>query len=142
MFGQAKTCLGLAIAAATLGACTEVGGQQEAMPTKADGAAFFAENCASCHGEDGRGGGVASGGLAQTPKDLTTLSAQNGGTFPASHALSYIYGDPENSHLTRVMPEFGPIMAEDLVPLEIDGVFTPTPRELAGLLAYLESIQR
>lgn len=142
MFGQSKTGLGLAIAAASLGACTEIGGQQETMPTKADGAAFFAENCASCHGEDGRGGGVASDGLARTPKDLTTLSAQNGGTFPASHALSYIYGDPENSHLTRVMPEFGPIMAEDLVPLEIDGVFTPTPRELAGLLAYLESIQR
>jgi hypothetical protein len=28
------------------------------------------------------------------------------------------------------------------VPIEVDGVLTPTPRVLAGLLAYLESIQR
>jgi len=29
-----------------------------------------------------------------------------------------------------------------LVPVELDGVFTPTPRALAGLLTYLESIQK
>ena len=40
------------------------------------------------------------------------------------------------------MPEFGPAMADDLVPLEVDGVMTPTPRALAALLSYLESIQR
>ena len=40
------------------------------------------------------------------------------------------------------MPEFGGVMADDLVPVEVDGVMTPTPRVLAGLLAYLESIQR
>ncbi|CUH45138.1 hypothetical protein RUM4293_04048 [Ruegeria atlantica] len=33
-------------------------------------------------------------------------------------------------------------MAEDLVPVEIEGVLTPTPRELAGLLFFLESIQQ
>jgi len=33
-------------------------------------------------------------------------------------------------------------MAHDTVPVEINGVLTPTPRELAGLLVYLESIQR
>jgi mono/diheme cytochrome c family protein len=142
MVRQVKTGLTLAVTAVVLAACTEGGGQQDTMPTQADGAAFFAENCASCHGSDGRGLGVSSADLAQSPRDLTTLSAQNGGTFPAARALSYIYGDPDNGHLARVMPQFGPDMAEDLVPVEIDGVLTPTPRELAGLLAYLESIQR
>jgi hypothetical protein len=30
---------------------------------------------------------------------------------------------------------------EDTVPVEVDGILTPTPRSLAALLAYLESIQ-
>lgn len=125
-----------AVAAVTLVACTE-----PRMPTAADGAAFFAENCVSCHGADGKGDGPLAEGLAQAPADLTTLSQRNGGTFPAARALSFIYGDPGDSHLARVMPEFGGAMAEDLVPVRIDGILTPTPRELAGLLEYLESIQ-
>ena len=44
--------------------------------------------------------------------------------------------------MTRVMPEFGEDMALDLVPVDLDGQITPTPRVLAGLLIYLESIQR
>jgi len=123
-----------------LAACTEPSDAIQAMPTKADGGMFFDENCAACHGADGSGSGIRH--LAKTPPDLTSLSAKNGGMFPAAQALSYIYGDPQTSHLARVMPEFGPEMAEDLVPVEIDGVLTPTPRELAGLLAFLESIQK
>jgi mono/diheme cytochrome c family protein len=122
---------------AGLAACTE-----PSMPDATDGAAFFAQNCTSCHGTDGRGQGTEATGLAQKPADLTLLSRQNGGKFPAARALSYIWGDPEQAHLARVMPQFGGAMAEDLVPVEIDGVFTPTPRALAGLLAYLESIQQ
>lgn len=111
------------------------------MPDSADGAMFFAANCAECHGETGKGDGPKATGLAATPPDLTQLSAENGGVFPTARALSYIYGDPSNSHLTRVMPEFGGAMADDLVPVEVDGILTPTPRALAGVFAYLESIQ-
>lgn len=111
------------------------------MPDQTDGAAFFAENCVSCHGTAGKGDGPKSASLPAAPTDLTKLSASNDGSFPAARALSYIYGDPVQGHLARVMPEFGGSMSEDLVPVEIDGVLTPTPRALAGLLAYLESIQ-
>ncbi len=128
--------------AVALAACGERGARDNRMPDAAEGAAFFAANCASCHGATGRGDGPMAKGLSAAPADLTGLSSANGGTFPASRALSYIYGDAENSHLARVMPEFGGQMAEDLVPVEIDGVLTPTPRELAGLLAFLESIQQ
>ena len=116
--------------------------QNQTMPTRADGAAFFAANCAACHGADGRGTGVRAPELAATPPDLTRLSADNGGSFPAARALSYIYGDPQDGHLARVMPQFGGAMADDLVPVEIDGILTPTPRDLAGLLAFLESVQQ
>lgn len=112
------------------------------MPEAPEGRAFFAENCVSCHGTDARGNGALATGLEPAPTDLTQLARSNGGTFPTARALSYIYGDPEQGHLARVMPQFGGAMADDLVPVEVDGVLTPTPRVLAGLLAYLESIQR
>ena len=112
------------------------------MPTQAEGAAFFAQNCSACHGMSAKGDGPAASQLAAAPPDLTLLSANNNGTFPAASALSYIYGDPTGGHLARVMPQFGDRMEENLVPVEIDGVLTPTPRELAGLLEYLEAIQQ
>ncbi|OWU85368.1 cytochrome C [Oceanicola sp. 22II-s10i] len=111
------------------------------MPDRRDGAAFFAENCTACHGDTARGDGPAASGLPKPPPDLTRLSRRNGGTFPDAKALAYIYGGPGQGHLARVMPEFGAEMAEDTVPVKIDGIWTPTPRELAGLLAYLKSIQ-
>ncbi|MBD3662718.1 c-type cytochrome [Sulfitobacter sp. TSTF-M16] len=112
------------------------------MPEPEEGALFFVDNCQSCHGPTGKGDGPLAADLAVKPRDLTQLARENGGVFPTARALSYIYGDPGNSHLSRVMPEFGGAMADDLVPLEVDGIDTPTPRALAALLAYMEAIQR
>jgi hypothetical protein len=120
-----------------LTACVETG-----MPERPEGAAFFADNCTACHGTSARGDGPLAGNLTTTPPDLTLLSRNNDGRFPQTKTLAYIYGDPQENHLTRVMPDFGKEMALDLVPVELDGAWTPTPRVLAGLLVYLESIQR
>ena len=133
----ALTSLGAGLALALLVACAPT-----SMPEPQEGAAFFAANCTDCHGRDGRGAGPLAAGLTPRPTDLTLLARGNGGSFPTAPALSYIWGDPEQGHLARVMPQFGGAMADDLVPLEVEGVLTPTPRALAGLLAYLESIQR
>lgn len=131
---QTLSLLGLLCGVA---ACTP-----QEMPTADDGAAFFAANCTACHGTTGRGNGPLAADLNPQPTDLTMLTRTNGGSFPRARALSYIYGDPEQGHLARVMPQFGGAMADDLVPVEVDGVMTPTPRVLAALLAYLESTQR
>ncbi len=131
-----------AIAAALLSSCTDQAQIMGPQVTRADGAEFFAENCTACHGAEGRGSDRPANSHVASAPDLTTLSDRNGGGFPQARALTYIYGDPNDNHLTRVMPEFGGAMAEDLVLVEIEGVVTPTPRELAGLLFYLESIQR
>ena len=125
-----------------LTACTGLSTPQNEMPTRDDGARFYTRNCVACHGMSGQGDGpVAKRQVLRLP-DLTTISARNDGTFPQARVMSYIWGDPGNDHLERVMPSFGGRMAEDLVPVEIDGILTPTPRQLAGLYFYLESIQQ
>ena len=133
-------CSGLAFA--MVASCTEQARNDRTMVSSGDGAAIFAANCTACHGADARGSGPAASGLSVQPPDLTTLSERNGGSFPQARALSYIYGDPYDSHLARVMPQFGEAMEDELVLVEIEGVVTPTPPELAALLFYLEDIQR
>ncbi|WP_243267913.1 cytochrome c [Sulfitobacter sp. DSM 110093] len=112
------------------------------MPETHNRAKFFAANCASCHGMSGLGDGLSSVRLDPRPTDLTLLASENEGSSPRARALSYIYGDPQHGHFGRVMPQFGGAMASDTVPIEVNGVMNPTPKILAGLLAYLESIQR
>lgn len=109
-----------------------------AMPEPDEGAVLFAQNCVQCHGSDARGGRLATG---QVAPDLTSISARNGGSFPRAQVLSQIDGYGRGNAPAEVMPEFGALLEGELVPVEVDGTFTPTPRPLAALLAYLESIQ-
>ena len=112
------------------------------MPAPSEGAAVFASNCVSCHGTSARGDGPLANDLSPRPTDLTRISARNGGVFPRAQTLSVIDGYSKGTHKDRAMPEFGAQMTgEDTVPVEVDGILTPTPRSLAALLAYLESIQ-
>jgi hypothetical protein len=56
--------------------------------------------------------------------------------------LSVIDGYDRTGLPGKEMPEFGALLEGDTVPVDVgDGVLTPTPRPLAALLAYLESIQ-
>jgi len=112
------------------------------MPVAQEGALLFAENCASCHGVNAQGDGELAAVLSPTPPDLTQISTRNGGTFPRAKMLSVIDGYAQGRLDGRAMPEFGEIFEGDLVPIEVDGTLTPTPRPLAALLAYLEAVQR
>ncbi|MEP2028141.1 MAG: cytochrome c [Paracoccaceae bacterium] len=118
-------------------ACTEA-----EMPGPSEGAALFADNCAACHGTSATGDGPQIGDLPVKPSDLTRISARNGGTFPRAEVLSVIDGYSKGTHPNRIMPEFGLLLEGDIVPVDVDGVLTPTPRPLAALLAYLEDIQQ
>lgn len=110
------------------------------MPQPSEGAEIFADNCTACHGYRGDEQGVLVGG--QTAPDLTKIAARNGGTFPRAEVLSQIDGYKQGTHADRIMPEFGARLNGETVPIEVDGVLTPTPRSLAALLAYLEDIQQ
>lgn len=62
----------------TLAAPADTGGLAEApsepvtsRPTEVSGQAVFTANCATCHGEDGRGDGPAAVGLEPPPANFT-----------------------------------------------------------------------
>jgi mono/diheme cytochrome c family protein len=113
------------------------------MPTRDDGAAVFAENCAICHGTGGRGDGAVAAKMRPRPADLTRIATRSGGAFDRAGTLSRIDGYQRPAVPGVEMPEFGDLLAGDAVPVDVgDGVMTPTPRPLAALLVYLESIQR
>ena len=110
------------------------------MPEPSEGRALFDANCAQCHGRDGRGEGAWAASLDPPPSDLTQLSKD--GEFPRARVLSVIDGYDRTGLPGKDMPEFGLLLEGDTVPVDVgDGVMTPTPRPLAALMAYLESIQ-
>lgn len=114
-------------------ACTMNG-----MPTASQGEAIFVDYCAACHDYSASGGHLVGG---QAAPDLTSLAAQNDGVFPRAYVLSTIDGYDKDGASDHIMPEFGGVMGTETVPVDIDGVMTPTPRPLAALLVYLESVQ-
>jgi mono/diheme cytochrome c family protein len=66
----------------------------------------FDNNCAVCHGKDGKGGGVYVELLKRSPPDLTTMAKRNGGMFPMARAYEVIEG-AGTGHGTRDMPIWG-----------------------------------
>lgn len=109
------------------------------MPEPSEGAALFNQNCSACHGKNAD---PASRELSVGAPDLRHIVTRNNGTFPRAAMLSQIDGYGRGRVSAEQMPEFGALLEGDLVPVEVDGIFTPTPRPLAALLAYLEDIQR
>ena len=121
--------------AAVVVACTVANN----MPEPREGAAIFADNCTACHGYRATGNEPLVGG--QIAPDLTRIKARNDGVFPRVRVLSQIDGYGRGKVPADVMPHFGTLLQGDLFPVDVDGVLTPTPRPLAALLSYLESIQ-
>ncbi|WP_108723462.1 c-type cytochrome [Roseovarius salinarum] len=110
------------------------------MPEPPEGRAIYMENCVQCHGPAGKGDGPWAAAMAPAPSDLTQLGVN--GDFPRARILSVIDGYDRTGLPGKEMPEFGALLKGETVPLDVgDGVLTPTPRPLAALLAYLESIQ-
>jgi len=111
-------------------------------PSPAPSAAkVFAQNCASCHGTEGRGDGPKAAGLPQAPADLTQIAARNGGTFSTGDVMAKVYGY-EGQGVHALMPEFGAILDSPTVLWTDDaGQDVPTPEALLELAFYLEGLQ-
>lgn len=132
-----ETTLAAIIGLGFLAAC-----MQAEMPQAPEGRMLYADNCAQCHGAGGKGDGPWANDMSPRPANLTTLAAQNAGVFPRAAVLSSIDGYHRAEQPGQQMPEFGLLLQGETVPVDTgDGVMTPTPRPLAALLIYLESIQ-
>ena len=117
----------------------QTGNQQEPVIRPVDGATIFRNNCAACHGIDGRGNGPVSKELKHELPDLTRLSQRNGGAFPTVHVRNTILFGADSllpAHGSKAMPIWGPIFHE----IEFDHDLGHV--RLENIAKYLESIQR
>lgn len=72
------------------------------------GALEYKSSCATCHGVSGKGDGPMSARLKERPTDLTRLTRDNRGVFPAQHLYEVIDGRKEiAAHGSREMPVWG-----------------------------------
>jgi mono/diheme cytochrome c family protein len=116
-----------------------VGRAQQEEVAKA-GRPTYEQDCAVCHGREGKGDGGASNLLTVKPADLTQLSKNNNGAFPFWRVYGVIDGRQEvKGHGTREMPFWG---AE----FRAEAGTNPAAQSLVRgrileLVYYLESIQ-
>lgn len=106
----------------------------------------YHSRCGTCHGLLGKGDGEKAKTLAKRPADLTRLSKDNGGVFPADRLRAIIDGRaPEiAAHGKREMPVWGKEYRAELS--ESGGAKAANPEvyvagRIDALLAYLASIQ-
>jgi mono/diheme cytochrome c family protein len=100
----------------------------------------FDQYCATCHGRDGKGGGVASNLLTIKPADLTMISKKNNGTFPFWRTYNVIDGrENVKGHGDREMPIWG-------TEFQMQAASSPTVQSqvrgrILELVYYLQSIR-
>jgi hypothetical protein len=112
-------------------------------------------NCASCHGDDGKGRGPLAARLKRRPSDLTAIARKNSGVFPTTKVYQQIDGRTA-PHGQSDMPVWGcrhapapsvtgrktfrPRPTESLLDLSCD----PEPvirQRILSILGYLSRIQ-
>jgi hypothetical protein len=98
----------------------------------------FRVYCSSCHGASGKGDGPIASSLRRRPADLTQLTKQNDGTFPADRVFKSIDGRiPVPGHGGPDMPVWGDVFAASR---ESQGAENVKAR-IESLVKYLETIQ-
>jgi hypothetical protein len=116
---------------------------QETSNAGVSGEADFNMYCASCHGEDGKGGGPKAFGLSKPLPDLTTLTIRYG-SFPDEKLARLIDGrDPIEGHVDREMPVWGVWFKEEAA-AELGGAEGDdgsVARRVENLIGYVETLQ-
>jgi mono/diheme cytochrome c family protein len=103
----------------------------------ASGKEMFNSYCAVCHGTDGKGGGPAAPALSVPPADLTLLSKNNDGKFPAAKVSSILRGTAEfPAHGSKDMPVWGPLFRG-----MSGGHEGEVQQRVSNLTHYVESLQ-
>lgn len=136
------TIAGLVAAALGLGLAVSAAHSANAEPTYSAtvGKATYATYCASCHGFDARGKGEIAPTLAVKPTDLTQLTKESDGVFPAERLGEVIDGRVAvAAHGPRAMPVWGDLFLwpEEDSPKRREHV----KRKIGELVAYIQSLQ-
>nr|CAD6597284.1 cytochrome c [Rhizobium sp. TCK] len=108
----------------------------------------YEQNCAVCHGVEGRGNGPLAAMLNQPVTDLQNLQADNGGVFPAQRLYEIIDGRQEvAAHGTRAMPVWGDIYSAE-APGQLGELFTAADTEvyvrgrILSLIGHISTLQQ
>lgn len=115
-----------------------------AQPSNDLGKIEFVNNCAACHGVDGKGNGVLGNLLQRSPPDLTTLAKNNNGVLPMSRLYQVMEGAGVPSHGARDMPIWGKeyLVEESQKLREARGAYDAPAVVRARILTLLEYISR
>jgi mono/diheme cytochrome c family protein len=137
---KTKLIRGAILAVATALAIASVGVPRNALASMPDverGRKLFNQNCASCHGTDGKGQGPVAPSLKVSPSDLTTIQ-KKGEPFPFIPVQIAIDGEKTErsitAHGTNKMPVWGTIFRRTKGELGKEG-------DIYALTKYIESIQ-
>lgn len=101
----------------------------------------YMANCASCHGEDGKGGGAYVELLKRSPPDLTTMASRNGGVFPVAAAFDVIEGRGRG-HGTSDMPVWGQDYRVQAGEYYVDVPYNPEVYVRTRILSLIEYLSR
>ncbi|MBL8315410.1 MAG: cytochrome c [Rubrivivax sp.] len=101
----------------------------------------YDNNCASCHGLDGKGHGVFVEWLKRSPPDLTSLSRRNAGVFPMANVYDVVEGAGPG-HGTREMPVWGRDYSVKAAEYYVDVPYSQEGYVRARILALCEYINR
>jgi mono/diheme cytochrome c family protein len=106
------------------------------VTSPASGEEMFNTYCAVCHGKDGKGDGPAASEFKIPPANLTLLSVNNNGKFPADHVAETIRTGPRDAkaHGSRDMPVWGTVFASMGGRAQVD-------LRIHNLTTYVESLQ-
>jgi cytochrome c len=135
----------LIVCACTVAAQDQTQGQPEKaikhVPIKStspvSGKDMYTAYCAVCHGTDGKGGGPAASALKIPPTDLTLLSKNNGGKYPALKVAASIRGESAlPAHGSKDMPVWGALFWS-----MSGGHESEVQQRTANLTQYIESLQ-
>jgi mono/diheme cytochrome c family protein len=107
------------------------------VTSPASGVQMYKAYCAVCHGVDGTGNGPAAEALKTPPANLTMLSKNNGGTFPALKVANTIRGGVSvTAHGSQEMPVWGPLFWK-----VSGGHEGEVQQRVSNLTKYIESLQ-